>query len=61
MNKKNKTRVWTPRRPRPHSEERRRAPASEQQMPDEAAPGRDRLSENEHQPMDPGVSDSGHA
>lgn len=43
----------------PKGDSRRRA--SEDQMPDEAAAGRDRLSENERRPMDPGVSDSGHA
>lgn len=58
--KKNKTRVWTPRRPRPANEERRpRGP--DPRAPDEAAEGRDRLVENERRPMDPGVADSGHA
>ena len=41
--------------------DQRRPRASEEQMPDEAAAGRDRLSENERRPMDPGVSDSSHA
>jgi len=38
-----------------------RSRASEVQPPDEAVAGRDRLSENERRPMDPGVSDSSHA
>lgn len=38
-----------------------RARASSMQLPDEAAAGRDRLSENERRPMDPGVADSHHA
>jgi hypothetical protein len=73
--KKNKTRVWTLRRPRRDRDPRPdtatgsdrptddQGPprASEQQMPDAAAAGRDRLSENERQPMDPGVADSDHA
>lgn len=70
--KKNNNRPWTPRRPRPRRDES--APrgsdpastpsgdrASEQQMPDDGTPGRDRLIENERRPMDPGVSDSDHA
>ena len=60
MNKKNKSRVWTPRRPRPGNEERRPR-ASDQQAPDAAESGRDRLIENERRPMDPGVSDSSSA
>lgn len=66
--KKNKKRPWTPRRPRPRRDESSpgdgdpgRGRASEQQAPDEAVPGRDRLIENERRPMNPGVSDSGHA
>jgi hypothetical protein len=64
--KKNKTRVWTLRRPRRERDPRPdgatgKDRASEQQAPDDAAAGRDRLSENERQPMDPGVSDSDHA
>lgn len=34
------------------------APAELGETPDEAVKGRDRLSENEQRPMDPGVSDS---
>ncbi|MCC2655671.1 MAG: hypothetical protein K0Q76_779 [Panacagrimonas sp.] len=58
--KKNKTRVWNPRRPRPPREDRGPR-SSDQQAPDDAAAGRDRLIENERQPMDPGVTDSQNA
>jgi hypothetical protein len=66
MTRRNKKRVWSPRRPRPPLDpattgEPAAARASEEQAPDEAVAGRDRLSENENRPMDPGVSDSSHA
>ena len=36
-------------------------PETLDETPDEAVKGRDRLRENEHRPMDPGVSDSAHS
>ena len=47
-------------KPLPNEQKEGAEPAPDND-PDNAVEGRDRLSENENQPMDPGVSDSSHS